>query len=110
MSTLYSENIFNTPHPLPIEFEMFQPVISNENILIERIISSGQCTPDDQWLEEDRNEWVVLLQGQSEIGFEDGVSVTLNPGDHLLINKNRRHRVIRTSENPHCIWLAVYFE
>lgn len=103
------DNIFTIPESLPKEFELFQPVISNENIQIERIISSGQITPAGQWLEDDRNEWVVLLQGESEINLEDGTNVTLNSGDHIFIEKNKKHRVVRTSENPLCIWLAVYY-
>ena len=104
------DNIFTIPDSLPIEFELFQPIISNDNILIERIISSGQSTPAGQWLEDDRNEWVVLLQGESEISFEDRINRTLNAGDHIFIEKNKKHRVVRTSENPLCIWLAVYYE
>jgi len=110
MSTLHNESIFKIPNPLPKEFELFQPVISNENVQIERIVSSGQNTPNGQWLEDDRNEWVVLLQGESEISFEDGTNTILNSGDHILIEKHKKHRVVRTSENPFCIWLAVYFE
>ncbi len=104
------DNFFKIPDSLPKEFELFQPLVSNENILIERIISSGQNTPLGQWLEDDRNEWVLLLQGESEILFENGTNKVLNTGDHLLIEKNKRHRVVRTSVYPPCIWLAVYFE
>jgi len=110
MSTLHNESIFKIPNPLSIEFELFQPIISNDNISIERIISSGQSTPAGQWLEDDRNEWVVLLQGESEISFEDGTNKLLSAGDHIFIEKNKKHCVVRTSENPLCIWLAVYYE
>jgi len=106
---MMNDNIFTIPDYLPKEFELFQPVISNEGILIERIISSGQNTPAGQWLEDDRNEWVVLLQGESELSFEDGTNKILNVGDHIFIEKNKKHLVVRTSENPPCIWLAVYF-
>lgn len=104
------DNFYKIPDTLPPEFELFQPVISNDKILIERIISSGQATPAGQWLEEDRNEWVLLLQGEAEIVFEDGKNRILYTGDHILIEKNKKHRVARTSNKPLCIWLAVYFE
>ncbi len=103
------ENFLKLPEDLPRDFELFQTVISNEKIVIERIISCGQHTPEGQWLEDDRDEWVMLIQGKSEISFEKGSFRELNPGDHLTIPKNTRHRVEKTSSVPPCIWIAVYY-
>ena len=100
---------FELPEVLPEEFELFDSIISNENITIERIISTGQRTPDGQWLQQDKDEWVLLLQGESELSFENGRKKSLMSGDYVLIPKNQRHRVERTSKEPLCIWLAVYF-
>ncbi|MEO6693804.1 MAG: cupin [Ignavibacteria bacterium] len=104
------DNIFNIPDQLTGEFEQFLPIISNPNIYIERIISSGHNTPDGQWLEDDRNEWVLLIRGHSEILLENGETKMLNSGDHIMIGKNKKHRIVKTSKDPDCIWLAVYFE
>lgn len=104
-----TENFLKLPEDLPHDFELFQTVISNEKIVIERIISSGQHTPEGQWLEDERDEWVMLIQGKSEISFEEGSISELNPGDHLTIPKNTRHRVEKTSSVPACIWIAVYY-
>lgn len=102
-------NFLNIPEDIPKNFELFQSVISSGNVSIERIISTGQKTPDGQWLEQDKNEWVLLLQGESEMQFEGDRKVILKSGDYFFIPKNTRHKVLRTSIEPYCIWLAVHF-
>ena len=77
-------------------------------MLVERIVSAGQETPAGEWLEQDRDEWVVLLEGEVELVYEDGSRLRLGPGDHVLIPAGERHRVERTREHPPCIWLAVH--
>ncbi|HMS63814.1 MAG TPA: cupin domain-containing protein [Ignavibacteria bacterium] len=104
-----SKNIFTSPDNFPKEFEYFQPLIETDNLLIEKIVSTGQSTPVDQWLEQDRDEWVILLQGKAVIRFEDDTVNNLNPGDYLFIQKNTKHRVESTSADPECIWIAVHF-
>ncbi|MEI6428128.1 MAG: cupin domain-containing protein [Pseudanabaena sp. ELA607] len=100
-------NFFSLPHPLPID-ETFLPIIHTSQILIEKIISVGHTTPADQWYDQDRDEWVMLLQGNATLAFEDGTMTDLAQGDYLLIPAHCRHRVIATSHEPHCIWLAVH--
>jgi cupin 2 domain-containing protein len=77
-------------------------------VLVERIVSAGQATPPGEWLEQERDEWVALLQGEAELGFADGSGVALGPGDSILIPARTEHRVERTSSHPPCIWLAVH--
>ncbi len=103
-------NFFNIPSDLPKNFELFQSVLSNNNLSIERIISTGQKTPDSQWLEQDKNEWVILLQGEAELHFEnEKVNKILASGDYVLIPRNTRHKVVKTSPDPPCVWLAVHY-
>lgn len=102
-------NFFQLPSKLPGGFELFETIISSGNVTIERIISSGQVTPEKQWLEEDTDEWVILLQGNSEVMFEDGSRKSLKPGNYLLIPRNKKHKVTKTSIKPECIWLAVHY-
>ncbi|MEP7146937.1 MAG: cupin domain-containing protein [bacterium] len=104
-----SGNFFDLPQTLSKGFETFQEIISNENLTVERIISTGQVTPNSQWLEQDKNEWVLLLQGESELVFVDGERWELKKGDYLLIPKNKKHKVSSTSIEPPCIWLAIYY-
>jgi cupin 2 domain-containing protein len=87
--------------------EFFETIFSGEgNFRIERIISSGHTTPEGMWYDQDRDEWVVVLQGEAGLGYEDGSKVRLSKGDSLFLPRHCRHRVVFTS-SP-CIWLAVF--
>lgn len=100
-------NLWKLPHPLPGE-EVFETLVETAELRIERIISNGQITPPGTWLEQDRDEWVALLQGQATLRFEQGPDQSLAAGDHLMIPAGTRHRVEHTSQQPPCIWLAVH--
>jgi len=100
-------NIFQLPAELPAT-ELLEALIPDQGILIERIISSGQASPAGEWYDQDRDEWVVLLQGIAEIAWEDGRQQQLIAGDWLMIPAHERHRVVWTSPEPNCIWLAVH--
>ena len=105
-----SKNIFKISGEYPVEQEVFESILSNGDVVIEKILSSGQRTPEGQWLQQDKDEWVILLQGSSELSFEDGKRLTFNKGDYIFIPSDTKHRVEKTSTNPICIWLAVHFE
>lgn len=104
------ENIYMLPQPLPTQYELYQSIVSKNNVEIERIISTGQKTPENQWLAQDKDEWVILLQGESELNIEGEVKKILKAGDYVLIPKNQKHRIERTTVEPPCIWLAVHYE
>lgn len=79
----------------------------NKNIKIERIISEGQTT---DWQSCDKNEFVILVQGNAEITyFKNSEIVKLSSGDTLLIKKNKKHKVSYTSKNPHCVWICIFY-
>jgi cupin 2 domain-containing protein len=105
-----SKNIYKISGEYPVEQEVFESILTNGNVVIERILSSGQRTPEGQWLQQDKDEWVILLQGSSELSFEDGKRLPLNKGDYIFIPFDTKHRVEKTSTNPICIWLAVHFK
>ena len=100
-------NIFNLPSSLPNK-ELFETLASADNILIERIISTGQTTPHGEWYDQDRDEWVILLQGEASLAYADGSKIKLTAGDYLLIPAHQKHRVEYTSSKPPCIWFAVH--
>jgi cupin 2 domain-containing protein len=100
-------NIFDLPDSLPNE-ELFEPLVNYSDILIERIISTGQTTPIGEWYDQPRDEWIVLLQGEARLSYENRDSMELRSGDYLLIPAHQKHRVEYTSVNPPCIWLAVH--
>lgn len=100
-------NIFKLPDNLPAD-ELFEAILPDRGILIERIVSCGQCSPPDFWYLQERDEWVVVLQGEAKILWDQGGLTHLNRGDWLLIPAGIKHRVEYTSSDPPCIWLAVY--
>ena len=100
-------NLFELPETLPAD-ELVERIATGESVLVERIVSTGQVTPPGAWLEQERDEWVALVQGAAELSFADGDRMALEAGDHVLIAAGSRHRVERTSSEPPCIWLAVH--
>ncbi len=104
---MFDMNIFQLPEYL-LDREIFEPLLETDQILIERIISTGQTTPEGEWYDQPRDEWVLLLQGEAQLMYEDGMSIDLKTGDYLLIPAHRKHRVSYTSSDPACIWLAIH--
>jgi cupin 2 domain-containing protein len=101
-------NLFQLPNPLPPE-ELFTPLLEHKNLRIERIVSKGQTTPPGQWYDQEQDEWVMVLQGNATLTYENGNHLALGPGDYVLLPARTRHRVEFTSQEPPCIWLAVHF-
>ncbi|MCY4489383.1 MAG: cupin domain-containing protein [Deltaproteobacteria bacterium] len=100
-------NLYDLPDSLP-EAEAFTDLIPDRGVKIERIVSHGQATPAGEWYDQDRDEWVVLIQGEAVLAYEAGDKLRLNAGDHVLIPAHQRHRVEHTSRTPPCIWIAVF--
>jgi cupin 2 domain-containing protein len=102
-------NLFDIPADLP-EDEFFERLAHGPSVRIERIISHGHTTPEGQWYDQPEAEWVVLLQGEATLAFDDGSQTELGAGDAVFIEAHRRHRVVRTTSKPPCVWLAVHGE
>jgi len=75
---------------------------------IERIVSRGHCSPPGFWYDQDHDEWCMVLQGEGVLGFEDGSAVRLVAGETAFLPAYKKHRVVSTSVDPACIWLAVH--
>ncbi len=71
-------------------------------------IQCSNSTPTGKRYDQDRDEWVVLIQGEAELQYENGEKLRLIAGDHVLIPAHVRHRVAFTSKEPPCIWIAVF--
>ena len=102
-----TENIFDLPDPLPAE-EVFTELISAKAIRVERIISNGQTTLTGHWYDQELDEWVVLIQGEAALEYDNGKQRRLTAGEHVLIPAHSRHRVVFTSTDPPSIWVAVF--
>lgn len=89
----------------PSRGEQFSQLLCCRNLVIERILSSPR--PDGIEYDQEQDEWVALLQGRASIELA-GRTMELESGDTLFIPAHTRHRVLSTSTEPHCIWLAIH--
>lgn len=87
--------------------EVFEEILRCRNVHMERIVSSDR--PDPTLYDQAEDEWVCLLQGEAELWI-GGQAIRLESGDHCFIPAHTPHRVVRTSVDPPCIWLAVHID
>ena len=91
--------------------EIFDILLETGNLRLERIVSKGQSTPHGEWLSQDQDEWVVLLQGAATLSFEtDKRQLNMQPGDYVNIAAHCRHRVEWTDSNSKTVWLAIHYK
>jgi len=96
--------------PASLPQELVEVLAHNAHVRIERIISTGHCSPKGFWYDQAEAEWVIVLKGQAKLLLEgDDKPLTMGPGAHLLIPAHRRHRVEWTSPDEPTVWLAVFF-
>lgn len=103
-----THNIFSQiPQHLPSE--LFQTLLANKQLKIERIVSKGQSSARDDWYNQTQDEWLIILEGQATLQFKNPYSfVDLKKGDYLLIPAHQKHRVHWTDPNHPTIWLAIH--
>lgn len=96
--------------PVELPEELLETICSSGNVKIERIVSRGHASPEGFWYDQERNEFVLVLQGSAGLKIEtlDGI-VVLKPGDYLTINAHVKHRVEWTDPGEETIWLAVHY-
>jgi cupin 2 domain-containing protein len=100
------------PNPpiAPEVAERLETLLARPGLRIERIVSSGQASPEGFWYQQDNAEWVVVISGEALLRFEDETEVRhLHAGDWLHIEPQRRHRVEWTAAETPTVWLAVHF-
>lgn len=102
------DNIFSNI-PCELKQEIFESIIKNQAVMIERIISKGQTSPESSWFDQEKNEWVILLKGKAVVVFENQTPVQLNKGDYINIPSHTKHRVAWTDPDNETIWLAVHY-
>jgi cupin 2 domain-containing protein len=96
--------------PANLPGEHFEPLAQGESFTLERIVSAGHATPADEWYDQERDEWVLLLRGSAGLRFEDAPElVTLGPGDYVRIPAHCRHRVEWTDGTEPTVWLALHY-
>jgi cupin 2 domain-containing protein len=104
------DNIFSRI-PSDMRDEISETLLSTEDFKLERIVSSGQATPEGGWSDQDMNEWVVLLSGSAGLLFDGEEEIfIMEPGDYVHIPAHRRHRVEWTDPEQKTVWLALHYE
>lgn len=102
-------NIFeHVPEQLPEE--QLTELLVTPGLRIERIVSTGQASPEGFWYDQDGAEWVLVLAGSAGLLVEgEAEPRVLGPGDHVFIPAHVRHRVAWTDPAQPTIWLAVHY-
>ena len=90
------------------EEENFFEIFKNETIKIEKIVSNGQISPENLWYEQEKSEFILLLEGFAILEFENR-EVELKKGDCINIKAKQKHRVKFTSLDEPTIWFAVFY-
>ena len=102
-------NLFAVLPAVRTEDEIFDQLVNLPGVRIERIVSTGQITPEDDWYDQADDEWVVLLAGAAHLQIADEAEERkLDVGDWLFLPAHCRHRVSWTREKPPTVWLAVH--
>ena len=94
----------------PLPDEVVDLLVDRPGLRIERIVSTGQATPEGQWYDQDTDEWVLLVEGSARLRIEgEQADRELSQGDWILLPAHCRHRVTWTRAEPPTVWLAVFF-
>ncbi len=95
--------------PAALAEERVETLLSRSGARIERIVSTGQASPEGFWYEQAEDEFVLLLRGAARLRLEKETEARdLGPGDWLLIPAGARHRVDWTSPGEPTVWLTLF--
>jgi cupin 2 domain-containing protein len=86
--------------------EVFEPLIETSGLTVERIISHGAVSPKDFWYDQETDEWVMMARGGAVLEFEDEGLIAMKAGDHVMIPRRKKHRVLLTSRDA--VWVAMH--
>jgi cupin 2 domain-containing protein len=90
--------------------EVVDLLLDQSGVRIERIVSTGQTTPEGQWYDQETDEWVLVVAGAARLRIEgEPADRELSEGDWILLPSHCRHRVAWTRTEPPTVWLAVHF-
>ena len=96
--------------PDELSNELFENIVSGENLRIERIVSKGHASPASGWYDQDEHEWVIVLKGEAKVEFENQAPVHLVSGSYLNIPAHTKHKVSWTDPDIETVWLAIYYK
>jgi len=90
--------------------EQTDTLLRRPSFELKRIVSRGNTTPEGEWLDQDGDEWVLVVSGRATLILVDDETGTiqLNPGDYIRIPARCRHRVEWTDPQCETVWLALH--
>ncbi len=95
--------------PAELPEELVEILATVDHGRVERIVSRGHASPPDFWYDQDRHEFVLLVQGSAGLAVEGmDQEIVLFPGDYLDIPAHVKHRVNWTERGTDTVWLAVF--
>jgi cupin 2 domain-containing protein len=100
-------NIFDKINKNSTE-EVFTTLLKNDNIKIEKIVSTGQSSPEGYWYDQEQDEFIFLVSGKATLEFKNEGLVVLKSGDYLFVPAHKKHRVKNTLKDDVTIWLAIF--
>ena len=96
--------------PVELPEEIFDTICLSEKVKIERIVSRGHASPTGFWYDQEKSEFILIVQGSAGLKIENEPDiVVLKTGDYLSIGAHVKHRVEWTDPACETIWLAVHY-
>jgi cupin 2 domain-containing protein len=88
--------------------ESLESLVNADGVHVERIGLRAKAGTEELWLHQETDEWVMMARGGAVLEFEEGGQVSMKTGDHLMIPRKKKHRVLLTSKDA--VWVAVHLE
>ncbi|MCC7264059.1 MAG: cupin domain-containing protein [Candidatus Latescibacteria bacterium] len=96
--------------PAQLPEELFEALLQTPAFTLERIVSRGHRSAPGQWYDQERAEWVLVVQGRARLVFEGGAEVVeMRAGDYVQVPAHCRHRVEWTDPDQETVWLALHY-
>jgi cupin 2 domain-containing protein len=93
----------------PLAEEVVETLCERPALRIERIVSTGQSTPEGEWYDQTSDEFVLLVSGAARLRLEgEAHDRELGEGDFVFLPAHCRHRVVWTQHEPPTVWLAIH--
>jgi len=109
MAKVHGNLFAQLPHSFPQE--IVEVLFSSSDVRLEKIVSTGQASPEGFWYDQSENEWVVVLQGAARMVLDDRRDpIAMGPGDYLYIPAHLKHRVEWTTPDEPTVWLAIFWK
>jgi len=96
--------------PVELPEEIFETICLSDNVKIERIVSRGHASATGFWYDQEKSEFIFIVQGSAGLKFENERDIViLKTGDYLNIGAHVKHRVEWTDPTCNTVWLAVHY-